>query len=342
MRTPDYYSEEKLKRSLEKQKEKAWDLEKDIPWEMGVDLSKPFVGLDPDAILFPHATREQKIVISQLLGLIVISTFNEFEISLERSKKECFDNLLRNYPVNPELIDLGEQFFEEESKHAKAFQRYMKLFAEEVNISYEELKSILPVVNNSAFEKLFRLNGLAGGQALWWTVAAVEEESILIYRHLKKIEDKVDPLFFHLHRKHFEEESRHASYAFIMLDLFRKRGNTPIAKVHKKLDYLFSEVLQITWVFQQMLKVKNVKKFKGRHPFFERMLEVLPMLKDYSPIEIIHTLFTRAPYISLILNPLSNKHLKKALKANDAYRIPRPDLEEVPLSCDYLSEEEAC
>ena len=101
--------------------------------------------------------------------------------------------------------------------------RFLSIFAKETNVSVSELQSLLPVLDKSKIESLFRVNGVVGGQALWWVVAAVEEESIMVYRHLHKFKKDLDPLYYELHRKHFEEETRHAAYAFLMLDLFRRR-----------------------------------------------------------------------------------------------------------------------
>ena len=329
MYRPDYYNEEELTRYLKMQQKHAWDLQKDIAWDKGIDLSRPFVALDKNSILFPRATLQEKIVISQFMGLIINSTINELEKALERSRVQCWENLLRKYPVNPELWELGEEFFADEAKHSAAFERHLDIFASTVNVTQDELRSLLPAFDRSRIEGLFRVNGLVGGHAMWWVVAAVEEESILVYRHLKRYEKDIDPLYFDLHKKHFEEESRHAAYAFIMLDIYRKRANSPLSIMTKKLDFLFSEVMQVTWVFHQMLKGFNIRKYRDRHPFFEQLYRVLPMLTELTPLEIIHTLFTRAPYISLFLNPLSNKHVNEAVKQGNCYKIPRPGLFDV-------------
>ncbi len=41
-------------------------------------------------------------------------------------------DVLDAYPVNPEMYALGEQFFEEEAKHAQLFRRYNDLFCEQM------------------------------------------------------------------------------------------------------------------------------------------------------------------------------------------------------------------
>ena len=338
MYIPDILNETELEKYLAQQKKHAWDLEKDINWEIGVDLAKPFVTLPNDPVIFKNASPKELLVISQFLGLIINSTVCELENALERSKKECWVNLIRKYPVNPEFIALGEEFFEDEKKHSKAFMRFLSIFAKETNVSVSELQSLLPVLDKSKIESLFRVNSVVGGQALWWVVAAVEEESIMVYRHLHKFKKDLDPLYYELHRKHFEEETRHAAYAFLMLDLFRRRAKNPINLLAKKLDFIFSEIMQITWVMKELLKFINIKKFKNRHPFYETLDGVLPLLSEFTPTELIQKLFLEAPYISMILNPRNNKNIKRSLEEIGSFTIDRGTPSEIELGIERIRE----
>ncbi len=45
-----------------------------------------------------------------------------------------------------------------------------------------------------------------GGHAFWWVVAVVEEVALLIYQAVYRHRKQMDPLFYQIHRKHFEEE----------------------------------------------------------------------------------------------------------------------------------------
>lgn len=338
MYIPDILNEVELEKYLLQQQKHSWDLEKDISWNKGIDLSKPFVALGKDATFFPNASPEQRLVISQYVGLLINSTICELENALERSKKQCWENLVRKYPVNPEFIALGEEFFEDEKKHSEAFTKFLKMFAEETNVTLDELQSLLPVLDKSKIESLFRVNSIVGGQALWWVVAAVEEESIMVYRHMHKFKNDLDPLYYDLHRKHFEEETRHAAYAFLMLELFRRRAKGPINILAKKLDFIFSEILQITWLMKELLKLINVKKLSDRHPFYKTLESSLPMLAELSPNEIIQKLFLEAPYISMILNPRNNKNLQESINKIGSVTISRGMPEEVELTIERMRE----
>lgn len=318
---------EELEKSLKMQKQHAWDLEKDIPWQVGPDLTRPFVSLSKIERLFPGASAEQKLVISQYIGLVVAATISEMEKSLMRLKNVAWENILRKHPVNPEFIKLGENFFEEELKHSKAFEKYISLVGQSLGATSEELMNILPRLDDTKIEKIFEKNAELGGHGLWWVVAAVEEESILIYKHLRRFKEEIDPLYFRVHQLHFQEEARHASYAFMMLDLFRRRGHTPIDLVHRKIDLICSEALQITWVFQQLIKIFKVKKLAHKNEWFATLNSALPLLLKHRPWDLVQALFTETPYFTPILNTSGHPNLNKYVEAYGAMRLPLPEID---------------
>jgi hypothetical protein len=311
---------------LKRQTDNAWDLETDLPWQKGINLELPFVTLDPKDLNLKDLSAEEERTLTQYLGLVINSTFCELELSLERSRPQCWERMMVEYPSQPEMEALGENFFLEEKKHSMAFMRFLEMFAKQTNVTNEELRQILPVFDNSKIEDLFRYNGLAGGNAMWWVVASVEEESIRVYQKIAPHRSTLDPLFFEIHHKHFLEESRHSGYAFMMLELFHKRAQTPVSQMLKKLDFMFSEVMQATWILHQLTKINNVKKLQNRHPFYEILARLLPRLMNRRPWEMVEMMFLQAPYISLMLNPMSNRHIKKYVNRYDLSPFPRPSI----------------
>ena len=335
MKVPSLYNEDELSKSLEMQQKLAWDLEKDFNWSGGVDLTRPLVPLNKNSKLYKSLSNEQRLVLSQILGLIVNESFNEFEMSLERFRKQCFDDVLDKYPVNPEFLALGVEFFEDEHKHSLAFLRYTEIFAKELGIEVSELKAILPSMQNNKLAEVFNINSIAGGSAIWWLAAAVEEESILLYHFLRLFRNDVDPLYYQLHKNHFEEEARHASFAFMMLELIEKRSKTPLDKVIKKLDFIISDIFQVTWTFAELSKINKVKDLEHKHEFFKILSSTIPHIKEVGPIELIHSLFTETPYISMILNPSSNKNVSDALHKYRPWQIPRPKIKDMDFTCEF-------
>jgi predicted metal-dependent hydrolase len=318
----DIYDEEKIARLLYVQKAQGIDFNHDINWNQSIDMSKGFLPLDDNAILFPEADSSQRLVISQLLGLIVASTISELEDVAYKLKGATWENVLRKYPVNPELFELGEHFFEDEKKHSLAFKHYINLFAEKVDVDPKDLKDLLPSSDNSFLSKIYHLDSMAGGMAIWWLIAAVEEESLLIFNHMRKSKESIDPLYYELHKCHYEEEVRHKSYASIMLEINTQFARVPHAFILRKLDFILAEVLNLTWTFNQLFKLRSLKRLKNHHPFFQTLSGLSTHLENRNSLEVMYKLFNSAPYIKDMLHLSEHMHIKLLLERFGVQKIP--------------------
>ena len=118
-------------------------------------------------------------------------------------------------------------------------------------------------------------------------VAAVEEESIEVFRQLRPHREEIDNLYFELHQKHFEEETRHASFAFLMLELLEERTSTPVKMLSRQIDYIMSEVLQVSWILGELMKVVHLEKLKDRHPFYQGLAELVPVIKNFTFTDVL-------------------------------------------------------
>jgi hypothetical protein len=313
MATIDIYDEEKLARLLHVQKVHSVDFDHEINWNRSVDLSKGLLPLDSNAILFPTASVDEKLVISQMMGLIVASTIAELENVAFKLKDSTWDNILKKYPVNPEIREMGELFYEDEKKHSRAFNRYIDKFALEVGIDPQDLRTILPQANVTT-SMAYQLNSLAGGMAIWWLIAAVEEESILIFDYMKKEKKIIDPLYYDIHKAHYEEEVRHKSYASIMLEINHSFAKLPQKLIFEKLDFVVAQILNMAWTFNELYKVKGIKRFANHHSFFKTLNDLSETLNNRSSLEILGVLFNSAPYIKEMLNLSEHKHIKIMLE----------------------------
>jgi len=299
-----------LSEQIENQKKHAWNMERDILWGKGISGDKYFVPLDEKNIAFPGASEEQKIAISQLLGLIINQTISEMESSLPKLKLLAWENKLKKYPINPEMIELGELFFQEEKKHAESFHRFQEIFCMQNNIDPKDLNKLLPQAINSNFLNAIIWNAQSGGSAFWWLVAAVEEVSINIYKSINQKRGEIDPLFFELHKKHTEEEIRHENYAFLMLELDHLDRNGFRERLTKRTDLLIAETVSVPWILTELTKIFRLKKLKMHSPFFQTLESCLPLLEKTSASQLIKDLIFTSPYISWVVNPIyRKKHL---------------------------------
>ncbi len=320
MRLPNHYDEAVLSELLKQQQTMAWNALDCVDWADGVNFDKFFLPLDDDNIAFPKATDAQRRVISQYMGMMVASVFAEMEKAINRLKEDCWTPLIKKHGTSPELIALGENFFKEEAKHAVVFDHFISLCAKELNVDVADLKTLLPKVKPGIVEKTLIANAKLGGVLMWWIVATVEEESQLIFRQMKPHRDQLDKLHYDLHQRHFEEEARHAPYAFIMLDLGSHSKN-PV----RRADYIVSEVLKSLWLFFELGNAMHVDKLKTHNRFFKTLSTTLGKLSDMPKIKLAHNLASQTPYISTFINPLYHPYLKKEMINRKMLRLPLPE-----------------
>jgi hypothetical protein len=327
MRATDPFAFEELGQYLTLQKKSAWNIDTCVDWSQGVDPTKWLLPLDHDSIAFPGASDEQSLALSQLMGLIVNATISEMEDCLPRLKKFAWENVLANYPVGPEMRELGEQFFVEEAKHAAAFKRYMEIFCKDTGIDLEDLDLLLPKAFGSHFQSAIINNARSGGRVFWWVVSNVEEVSINIYQGMFRARHKIDPLYLNLHKRHLEEESRHANYAYLMMNLMEQRSGVLSGWWHRKTDFAWAQFIAAPWVLTELHKFFKVRDLRHRHPFFEVLHSCIPLYESLTAVERVRRMFMAAPYISWILNPNHRKlHIDRVAK-DRAWMLPFPEAE---------------
>ncbi|MCX6124978.1 MAG: hypothetical protein NTV34_09560 [Proteobacteria bacterium] len=332
MRVTDPFDHVAMEDHLLLQQKAAWDLETCVDWSVGVDPSKFLLPLDDSAVAFPGASVEQKCALSQLMGLIVNATISEMEDCLPRLKHWAWDLVLSRYPVNPELVALGEQFFLEEAKHAAAFKKYLTAFCSAVGVEFEDLDLLLPKAFGSHFQNAIMRNAKSGGQSFWWLVSNVEEVSVNIFKGIYRNRSEIDPLYFNLHRRHLEEESRHANYAYLMINLMKHNNRGALGWWHRKIDFTFAQIVTIPWVTTELQKFFKVKQLRNKSPWFDVLASCIPLYENMNTAERVKRMFVAAPYVSWIMNPNHRKLHLEATESIGAWILPFPKAQDVPLA----------
>jgi hypothetical protein len=321
---PTLYDDISLEKQAAMQQSKAWDIDTQIPWSVAVDRSKYFLPLDAEALVFPGLDAAQRRTLSQYLGLVINATIAEMESVIDLLRRPAWEELLQKHSANPELWALGECFFAEEKKHAVAFNRFIDVFCQSQGIKPNSLRRLLPQGRGSSLLRAIRLNAEAGGFAFWWVVAGVEEVSVQIYQMMHKHEQAIDPLYFAVHRMHLEEEARHRSYAFLMLELAQEIPSTFKEKLIRKTDLMLAQSMTAAWVLSQLSRVHVAKELAEEHPFFAELNACLPALSKVPLWKIVHSLFTSAPYIGFVLNLRHQKQTLRYAQKFGVWRLPMP------------------
>lgn len=300
-------------RSTPRENQVGYDFHLGIPWEKGLNLNQKLLPLDTDSEFFNSLEEDQKHAASWALGLLAASAIKEHERIL---------NDLRHiaYPENDRK---GLQFFLEEAVHSAAFQRFLDLAAQSLNVTPKELSSFLPKFRKSSIPAmLYALEGKMGGNAIWWTVAATEEESIKLFQKISHHTSETDEVFFSLNQLHFLEESRHSSFSYDMI--YEKSG--PAKKLLRKFSFGVSRVLQTVWLLQELNSFKKVKLLRDRHPVLENMARISEKLETLSLAAQLKIILKDISYTRMMTRPESHPRLRRALEKEKIFILKLPEV----------------
>ncbi len=316
-----------LAKLLAEQKKHAWDIEKSIQWRDRVDLSKPLVPLDDDALVFPGAGVEHRLLISQIMGLIIARSIYEMEECLIRLRPQAWDALFEAAPISPEFRAVGEQFFLEEKKHADTFRRYVEVFANSLGVDRPTLESILPEINHTNTEWLLKQSLELGSHVFWWVVATVEQQFLLLHQAMKPFYGTLEPLYAEIHQKHFEEEARHSPFPYLILEVCQESFMTGFSnRMLQKVDVLAAQLVQILWTMSSLSRVQNAVHLRDKHPMFAKISELLPFLEQQPKITTLWKLVTEVPYVSSLINLNAHKKVLRFAERQGAFVLPLPKL----------------
>lgn len=292
----------KYQRMLQLQRESAWDLETDLDWS-GLAAGQALLPCPPSFGDMLGLDQHERLAVSQLLGLMAVQAIAEHERVMGAVQDLCWRLPVRKAGLSPDVIALGDQFFAEEAKHARAFGRYVETFASVHGIPRDALAAILPTYSHDSwFTRLFRANARFGGRAIWWLVLMTEEESIDLHRRIGSSGTPVEPLFRRLNELHFEEERRHSGYSPLMLRTL-SAPSTLLGRVLARTDYAFAVVLHAAWVLCQMRRATRVAEHAHRHPFFAAVASVFTKLNRKPVLRRLTIVLNEVPYASELLRP---------------------------------------
>ncbi|WPU64209.1 hypothetical protein [Peredibacter starrii] len=300
----------------------TYDFDKDIPWNQGLTLSQTLLPIPANCSFINELTKNEKHAASWVLGLLAASAIKEHEKVLNQMRTICFEREPKAKNNHAFAME-GKQFFLEEAVHSAAFSRFLDMTAKELNLSREELSSFLPSFDKkSLVARLYAFEGLLGGKAIWWTVAATEEESIRLFQQMAPHKNHTDSVFFSLNRLHFLEESRHSSFSYEMLSMPEQSWRRPITR----LSFAVSRILQTIWLIGELKRFRKVSQFQDRHPILKSMNQVVEKI-DVLPFKSkLKLIFNEISYIKMMTQPEKHPRLKKTLAKIGAFVLKTPGI----------------
>lgn len=328
----DPYDDQKILSLIQNQKAHHLDFNQSPFWHQPLSLNLPLVPLDKNALLLPHADQELRLVLSQFMGLLICVCIYELEDTLLRFKTEAWENLLKKHPVSKEFFEYGSLFYEEELKHSTAFRKYVIKYAHDLGLDLSVLLMCLPKVENTKTEKLLKKSIEEGGRSFWWIVALVEQQFFKMYFMMSPFKSHLEPLHFDLHKKHFEEEARHAAFPYYVLELLKEREKGLKNKLFHKADLGLAQFLQSIWAVDSLKSsIQMIQKNKNEHPFLQTLSKSTYLIEKQPIHQILWNLFTRTPYVSSLINPSYHLKILKFAQKDGSFIVPFPKVKEQKL-----------
>ncbi len=298
---------------------KAWAIE-DINWHQDIDLEKELLTLEDDEFISMLSSR-QKSALSHIMGLVIISAISAHENVIQDIKSGHWQRLKRNKQISSKVYNEGMEFFDDESKHSQMFNRYISKYLSKINLKKEEADEFLPSYDKkSIFMRLAKFNMFLGGRAIWWLVASVENESLDLFREIHKRKRDIDPLYYEIHLKHFQEEIIHSSFAENLI-LSDDLGKSTFLN---RIDYIIADFLQITWALWQLVRLSKIQKHESRHSFIKDFVSIYSVIKQFGRIRFLKYMFVKFPYLSMMLNSHHRKGMIKLLNKSTTVAPLRP------------------
>lgn len=289
------------------------DFETGIPWSRGVDLTKDLLPVDSEGAFLSGLSAEERRAVSWALGLLAASAIKEHERVLNQLRKVAC----------PHATPESRKFFLEEAIHSKAFERFLSLSAEALNLTLAELSDFLPQYDRRSLPgMLHALEAKLSGNAIWWTVATTEEESIKLYQKLLPQRGSTDPVFFQLNRLHFLEEARHSSFSYEMIRM-KARG---ISRVFRRTSFLTSRVLQLIWLAGALRRFRRIHRYKNRHPLLATIAGIVDRMDTLSFPARMRILFHDLSYTKMMVRPESHSRLRRAIDSQDVFFVSFPEV----------------
>lgn len=194
----------------------------DIPWHLGVDQTK-YWGPESMGHLwycpsYALLNDEEKLYYNQVHGTWIAEQFIFLEdLLLVVGFRSLLRRMERKIPAN--FKRAIEVFCEEEKKHTEMFDRLLKLANPEIYGKKRFAMQLLGRVERAlldvsmAYPEIF----------VWWVWKALlaEERTLDVYRKYKSAPDaeRVDPLFYAVHKFHAKDEMRHFQIDHHLLEL---------------------------------------------------------------------------------------------------------------------------
>jgi hypothetical protein len=324
MRILDVHQPDRIHTLVDLMRRKAWDLDRDLAWDTPIDTTKPLLPLAQIERMFPGLVADERLVLSQLFGLVVAQIFSDAECFLNKTRELLWGDFTRLFDGHPALLELGTQFFDEERKHAEMFRRYITLWLGARGLDPQRFFDEQPRFSESWQHRVILRNAARGGLAFWWIVLLAEEESPLIYRHLEDAPDDIEPLYLQIHRKHFEEEARHATFAYTAMAYLADGLSGPRGAVRRRADIVLAQVMQMSFMAQAIWRRRRTMPDPSVHPWIATVVAAMRKVERLPARHLFRVFFREPTIMGPFLNYRFHRNMVEMVATRRLWSLPLP------------------
>jgi hypothetical protein len=303
---------------------KAWDLDGDFAWDAPIDVGKPLLPLAQIDHMFPGLDDDERLALSQILGLIVAQIFSDAEQFLNTARDTLWPDFERLFAKHPVLLDLGTQFFDEERKHAEMFRRYITRWLEARGLEPARFFERQPRFSESWQHRVILRNAARGGLSFWWIVLLAEEESPLIYKYLEEAPDDIEPLYLRIHRKHFEEEARHATFAYTAMAYLADHMGGMERAIHRRGDVILSQLMQWSFMLQAFARERRELRTTPEHPWLDTVTQAMRRVQRLPLGHLFRVFFREPTLVGPFFNFRFHENMVEMARTRRLWSFPLP------------------
>ena len=324
MRVLDVDDPDRMRAVVARMRRNAWDLDRDFAWDAPIDVDKPLLPLAQIDRVFPGLDDDERLVLSQLFGLVVAQMFSDAEQFLNKTREQLWGEFERLFAGYPALLELGTQFFDEERKHAEMFRRYITAWLVARGLDVERFFAEQPRFSESWQHRVILRNAARGGLAFWWIVLLAEEESPLIYRHLEDAPDDIEPLYLQIHRKHFEEEARHATFAYTAMAYLADRLHGLEGARRRRTDVMLAQTMQISFMAEAIVRRQRNLPDPTIHPWIAVVVRAMTKVGRLPARHLFRVFFREPTLIGPFMNYRFHKNMVEMATTRRLWSLPLP------------------
>jgi hypothetical protein len=329
MRVLDVRDPERMRALVARMRRNAWDLDRDLAWDTPLDVEKPLLPLAQIDRVFPGLEPDERLALSQLFGLVVAQIFSDAEQFLNKTREQLWGDFERLFAGHPALLELGTQFFDEERKHAEMFRRYITAWLVARGLDAERFFAEQPRFSESWQHRVILRNAARGGLAFWWIVLLAEEESPLIYRHLEDAPEDIEPLYLQIHRKHFEEEARHATFAYTAMAYLADGLTGWRSAWRRRADVVLSQCMQLSFLAQAIAHRRRHLPDRGAHPWLATVVRAMEKVGRLPARHLFRVFFREPTLIGPFLNYRFHENMVEMAATRRLWTLPLPRVDAV-------------